>query len=296
MARGKTKRIFVLQPFSREFTDIYESIVVPAAFSAGVEVFRVDQITGAGSIVEEIYNAIEQTELLICDISNSHPNVMYELGFAHALMKPVIMISQEPENAPFDVKGTRILYYGISSLSQYAETIRELQRLIEQALKNPLEFSARPVTQRNENNVFISYSRHDIQYLKRLLVHLKPLEKKGIIDLWVDTKLAAGDRWKEEIEKALKQARVAILLVSADFLASDFIVDNELPPLLSKAESEGTRVIPVILRPCRFTRDENLKRFQAINDPGKPISNVPDFQQEVIYDSISELVEKSIVR
>jgi len=92
-------------------------------------------------------------------------------------------------------------------------------------------------------------------------VHLKPLERDGLIDLWVDTRLRPGDRWKKEISAALERAQVAILLISADFLASDFITNDELPPILTAAEQKGTRIIPIILKPCRFARDKNLRHF-----------------------------------
>ena len=74
-----------------------------------------------------------------------------------------------------------------------------------------------------------------------------PLNRAGLIDVWNDTRLVAGDDWKHEVDLALASAAAAVLLVSADFLASDFIVDNELPPLLESAEAKGTRIIPVIV-------------------------------------------------
>jgi len=122
------------------------------------------------------------------------------------------------------------------------------------------EPTARPAGKR----VFISYSHRDSAFLDRLMVHLKPLQRQGVLDPWVDTRLLAGERWKREIEKALKSARVAVLLISADFLASDFIIENELPPLLHAAEEKGTLIIPVILKPCRFTRDPHLREFQSV--------------------------------
>jgi hypothetical protein len=161
-----------------------------------------------------------------------------------------------------------------------------------------LEFSSdeiprlsEPKTKSKGNQIFISYSHKDKEYLDRLMVHLKPLQKQGLIDAWVDTRLLAGDKWKKEIEGALKKAKVAILLVSADFLASDFIVDNELPPLLQAAESEGTLIIPAVLKPCRFTREKTLREFQAINPPDEPISLMDENERELVYDTIAQRVE-----
>lgn len=103
-------------------------------------------------------------------------------------------------------------------------------------------------------HVFISYSHKDKGFLDRLMVHLRPLEKKKLIEPWADSRIVAGEKWKVAIESSLKKARAAILLISADFLASDFIVDNELPPLLKKADdwngrySSDTPALPIHAR------------------------------------------------
>jgi transcriptional regulator with XRE-family HTH domain len=149
----------------------------------------------------------------------------------------------------------------------------------------------KPASSATRKKVFISYCHRDKNYLDRLLVHLKPLEKKGVLDVWADTKIMAGDKWKQEIVGALNSCQVAVLFVSADFLASDFIVNNELPPLLEKAQSEGATIIPVILKPCRFVREETLSQFQAINSPAEPVSGMDDHGKELIYDAIAQRVE-----
>ena len=170
-----------------------------------------------------------------------------------------------------------------------------MQRILDalEITSDELPLKEERAVQSTGKHIFVSYSHRDKDYLDRLMIHLKPLERKGLIDPWVDTRLLAGDRWKKEIEKALKNARAAILLISADFLASDFILDNELPPLLHAAEEKGTLIIPVIVSPCRFIREKSLVEFQAINPPDEPLSLVDDNEREVIYDAIAQRVEKS---
>lgn len=123
-------------------------------------------------------------------------------------------------------------------------------------------------------NIFISYSHADEKWLKLLQKNLKVLAKySGKIEYWVDTNLRGGDKWREEITKAIEAANVAILLVSTDFLASDFITSDELPPILRKAEEDGTRVLPLIVSPCEFV-DSELGEFQAINDPERTLADL----------------------
>ena len=144
------------------------------------------------------------------------------------------------------------------------------------------------------NSISVCYSHRDSEWLKRLIVHLYPLEKRGKIELWTDINLKAGDQWKVEIERSLIRCRVCILLISADFLASDFIVDSEIPLLLEKAKKQGARIVPIILKPSRFTRDENLSRFHAINDPAYPLVILSEGEQEAVLDQVAALVEDSL--
>ena len=140
--------------------------------------------------------------------------------------------------------------------------------------------------------IFICYSHKDIEYLERLIVHLKPFEKKGLINVWSDTKIKAGEKWKEQIENALEKSVAAILLISADFLGSDFIGDNELPSLLKSADEKGIPILSVIIKPCRFIQYENLSKFQAVNDPKNPLCKMDESGREEVYVKIAEYIER----
>src|SRR3954454_9471946 len=128
--------------------------------------------------------------------------------------------------------------------------------------------------------VFISYSHADKEWLDRLKRHLKPLAREGNLDCWNDTHIRPGDDWQQEIRTALDTAQVAVLLISANFFASDFIDENELPPLLAPAQAKGVRILPVIISASRFARIPALLRFQAVNSPDRPLAKMSRAEQE----------------
>jgi len=145
---------------------------------------------------------------------------------------------------------------------------------------------------RKRTKVFVSYSHFDQEWLARLQVHLKPLERSGLVDRWDDTRIAAGQKWKIEIRKAIDSAAVAILLISADFLASDFINEDELPPLLRAAESEGTVILPLVISPCRFSQTKGLSQFQAVNPPSQPLIKMDKADREQTFVDLVNRVEQ----
>ena len=140
--------------------------------------------------------------------------------------------------------------------------------------------------------VFVSYSHCDQEWLERLQVHLAPVSRVYEIEIWDDSRIAAGKEWRPEIQDALESAFAAILLVSADFLASNFIDKNELPALLKAAQEEGTVILPVILSPCRFKNTPGLAQFQPINNPAEPLINATRGEQEAVFLRVADCIEK----
>jgi hypothetical protein len=150
----------------------------------------------------------------------------------------------------------------------------------------------RPLAKRTQ--VFVSYSRRDAQWLKLLRVHLKPLERDGLIDLWDDTRIAAGSVWRDELEAVLASAKVAVLMISADFLASDFIMDNELPPLLDAAQRDGCLVLPLLVRPSLFAQTPQLSRFQTVNPGAVPLASLTVDQRETILVELAKRIADQV--
>ena len=144
------------------------------------------------------------------------------------------------------------------------------------------------------DQVFISYSHRDAHWLDRLQVYLAPLERRGGVRRWDDTLIAPGQRWEREITEALQRARVAVLLVSAEFLASDFISRVELPSLLGAAEDQGVLIVPVVLDHCNFDRVPELAQFQAISPPARPLETLAEPEQKAVLAKLAAAVEDAL--
>ena len=141
--------------------------------------------------------------------------------------------------------------------------------------------------------VFVSYSHaDDPAWLKRVQVHLKPLVREGRVELWDDTRIKSGERWREEIRGALARAKVAVLLISADFYASDFIADKELPRLLEAERERGLVILGLHINHSRFDRDRVLSEYQTINTPDQPIEGLSKAQQEKVFDDLARRIEE----
>jgi len=108
---------FILMPFGEPFDILYREIIKPAVIDSGLKPVRADEIYSPGSIMEQIRSAIQQSRACIADLTGRNPNVLYELGIAQTLGKPTVMLAQDLQDVPFDLKQYRIISYDKNALS-----------------------------------------------------------------------------------------------------------------------------------------------------------------------------------
>ena len=140
--------------------------------------------------------------------------------------------------------------------------------------------------------VFISYSHLDEEWKDRLVRHLAVSQKQGHLELWHDRKIGAGEDWEQQIQAAMDAASVAILLVSANSLTSDFILREEVSRLLERRASEGLRIFPVVIKPCDWGAVDWLRRMNLRPTDGKPLSGGTDYQIDLALTEIAKEVRQ----
>ena len=105
------RKCFALMPFTQCFDGIWEIVIRPTVEGQGDECTRADDFFAPGPIMNAIVHAIESADYLIADLTGRNPNVFYELGLAHSMGKPVILLTQNVGDVPFDLKHQRLIEY-----------------------------------------------------------------------------------------------------------------------------------------------------------------------------------------
>lgn len=137
---GAGDSCFVLTPFSDPIGSYYTQIYEPAIKKAGLKAVRADaEIFGTGKIIDQIWEGINSAKVLVAELTSRNPNVFYELGLAHALDKPVVLVSSNEGDVPFDLKHIRVIYYDVSDPFWGQKLIEKVAENILSALGNPEE-------------------------------------------------------------------------------------------------------------------------------------------------------------
>lgn len=139
--------------------------------------------------------------------------------------------------------------------------------------------------------VVISCSRDDSRWLESLKTHLAPLERQQAVDLWDDTRIAPGARREQAITDTLNAANIAILLVSKNFFAAQFIMHYELPSILRRCSQGQLTLLPLILSPCLYDQSP-LGEYQVFNDFDGPLSELTSSERDKVFVRLAETISK----
>jgi hypothetical protein len=104
---------FVLMPFGEWFDVYFNQIYLQGCKDAGLEPIRADGLFTTGSVMEQIWEQIKRAKVLLAELSGKNPNVFYELGLAHALRKPVVFVTSNLDDVPFDLRHLRVVVYDV---------------------------------------------------------------------------------------------------------------------------------------------------------------------------------------
>lgn len=128
--KANRPRAFVAMQFSEPFDTFYREVILPQAEHAGFQVVRIDEKDGPGVIFQDMQREIEQAGIVIAEISPANTNVFYELGYAHALGKPTILLARRGSDLPFDIRSYRVVFYN-DTIGGKPEVERSLRKHLE---------------------------------------------------------------------------------------------------------------------------------------------------------------------
>ena len=142
--------------------------------------------------------------------------------------------------------------------------------------------------------IFFCYAHEDESYLNKLKAYLRPLQRQGLIDVWHDRDISAGTEWEHEITQHINKAKIILLLVSPDFMNSDYCYSVEMKRALERHERKEAIVIPVILRPIYW--QSVLGNIQVLPTDAKPVvDRYWHTLDEALFD-VSEGIRKVVVQ
>lgn len=137
--KGQRETCFVIMPFGGWLDGYYGTIYSPAVDAVGLEPHRADDLFRPSTIVNDIWSYTKRAKLLLADLTGKNPNVFYELGLAHALGKPVILVAESMDDIPFDLRALRIILYD-KNAPDWGRLLRDkVEASIKEVLASPVD-------------------------------------------------------------------------------------------------------------------------------------------------------------
>lgn len=143
---------FVMMPFGQWPDRYYKDLYIPAIKQAGFEPVRADELFNTGSVVEQIWEQIQKSKVLLADLSGKNPNVFYELGLAHAARKPVVFTSSQLDDVPFDLRHLRVIIYDVREPDWGTRLKQSVADYLKNAAREPDKSIPHPFRRLNDDS------------------------------------------------------------------------------------------------------------------------------------------------
>lgn len=193
----RTLRAFVLMPFDPEFDAIFNDLIKPALEEGGYDVKRADNILDQQNILKDIVRSIAEADLVVADLTSLNANVFYELGIAHTMQRPTVLLTQSSEDIPFDLKSYRVITYSIHFI-EAPQLLRKLKEIGEKAKSGEVGFGNPvsdflPEMREAKFSPTTQAKRATIEAAREMGVETEEREEKGIWDFAVDGEKSMND-------------------------------------------------------------------------------------------------------
>lgn len=186
-----------------------------------------------------------------------------------------------------DLSGCRIGTVCVADQRPRKMESSEIEELVAVAERVALEINALPT-------VFLSYASEDQDWVDRFLRHCEALRRQGLLDLWHEREIRAGEAWQSRIRQAIERSKAAVLLVSIDFLFSDFLVEEEIPRMLERRDREGLRIFPVLVDECPWESISWLAQMRLWPGEGRTIAGGDEETIEADMEALAGAVADSV--
>lgn len=194
--------------------------------------------------------------------------------------------------------GVPVFEYGIQAQQDQSAALHELESdlllHLQNSLQNLFMTHSEETPMKARTKVFISYAHEDETWRDTLRMVLRPQERKGLLDVWDDKRIRTGDDWRKSIDDALASCRIAVLLVSMPFLASDFINDAELPEIFQRHADEGLWIYPILIGPCDWEGEDLLASKQMKLCNGGAFKKAPEADREEAFAAVAKEIRERL--
>jgi hypothetical protein len=144
---------FIMMPFGPWFDRYYKEIYQPACKDAGLEPIRADSLFSSGSVMEQIWEQIKNSKVLLAELTGKNPNVFYELGLAHAARKPVVFVTADIDDVPFDLRHLRVVVYDIRDPAWAQKLRAEIVAYLKNAKTDPTKSIPQPFRDEQDQSI-----------------------------------------------------------------------------------------------------------------------------------------------